>query len=237
MMLVRQSIFLIVDLFLCFEYLAMLNIINQQKRRSVEQILYDHNAENLEEHISFTGKGKLNYRKMENLQMIFHIIMILYTFFFYFCPIIFENHIDPKITSFIEIYFHGSLIAILSLLFLLLQGCMFKYHWYEFHASKRVNFSIFFVVQLRNVIHLGSLLIFHNLFLNVLKDKFYEFWYNYHVIPAKAHMLQMSCEYFKEHQGQHFNHFLWLLGMHLTPTFEMALLFLILYLKSDKDPI
>lgn len=48
-----------------FEYVSMTVIINQQKGREVEEILWDHNAEDMEDDCLFLNPDQLNYRKLE----------------------------------------------------------------------------------------------------------------------------------------------------------------------------
>lgn len=50
----------------------MFVIIIQEKDRCVGRILYDHNAENLQEAICWTNQNQLKYRKIEAKQVYLH---------------------------------------------------------------------------------------------------------------------------------------------------------------------
>ena len=49
------------------EWNTMFNIIQHQKDKEVGQILYEHNAENMEEDLMWRDKSQMNFRKKEAL--------------------------------------------------------------------------------------------------------------------------------------------------------------------------
>jgi hypothetical protein len=56
---------LMVYLFTCFEYLSMLYIIKTEDNRKVEEIKWDHEAENMEESLKFIPLAKDLFQKMK----------------------------------------------------------------------------------------------------------------------------------------------------------------------------
>jgi hypothetical protein len=160
-------------------------IIWQQYKRSVEEILYDFNAENMQEKIQWLNSGQLKYRKQESLQMIFHILLVLLTFIFYYVATL-TPVLLPQIAAYLVqstiIYMIASkllFMGILSVTFIMLMWVMKHRHYYEYIQSKKSNYLLFLFIQLRNAGFVCSLFqgyylyftLFPELYKNMTKEE------------------------------------------------------------------
>ena len=118
--------------------------------RKVEEILYEHNAEHMNERITSNKDVRdkqINYRRKElNLRQIFIVLYIAQIVIFILTQIAFEivkNEKLNQIAGIVAIFTMFGGILLFIWYFLKLYFLMLKYHHYEFLANKR-PMKIFF---------------------------------------------------------------------------------------------
>jgi hypothetical protein len=116
------------------EWFAMVYLIQTQRGRKVEQILFDHNHENLHEFSS----GQMNYRKRERrMRTIYRIAIVVYisvyaVVLFPFFFILWK----PWAVQVLQIFNITEALA-MCLIFFRLFYLMWKLHGYEFNKHKK----------------------------------------------------------------------------------------------------
>lgn len=167
-----------------FEWAAMLYIIRTQRKRSVNQILYEHGAENVSHSIKFSLKKKafkqdnLTYRRKERLMGILFVALSVL--------LVVLNAILPALQA-LGIISMNIMLSIFALQLLILQLCIFlffslimfnmhKYHRYEYDKNKK-QFSIFFIALSINISALfGFLIVLLNDFVLEFEMSFNGYW-------------------------------------------------------------
>lgn len=148
-----------------YEWNAMMYIIYTQKHRRIEEILFDHNYENM----TASWNDQLNYRKREIcifrwylfatvLNMVWISIAIFYNNFF------FEFLDQPTIIMSI-------LCLLLALKFVILFWQIYKYHKFEFHRIFRESLMLLLCI----LVSLSFIIVNYRVYVRVIFNK--EFYY------------------------------------------------------------
>lgn len=136
-----------------FEWAAMYYIMNTQHHRTVNQILYEHNAENMNDR----SEG-INYRKNEiRIANVFMGFTAVFTIVFL---VVFYNFVflwkEWSIWGVGIIYVVQAMLV--SLFFFILMFHMRKYHRYEYNRVKRQMLFYFLLVTCNLVLYLAFLI-------------------------------------------------------------------------------
>ena len=159
---VAEFLFGLVILLQIFEWSSTLFIIKTQMHRTVEQIMYDHNNENISVSIDWsktikktfrTGKGQKamsfnqnNYRRLEKcLQKVYIIIGLIFsstTLLYQYDSI--QKQDRDGIDDYFDYIVPGAMILVLVFLYFYLGYLMYKNHNFEFNKYKW-QMTVFFI--------------------------------------------------------------------------------------------
>lgn len=134
---VEQMMILMVTLLQIFEWLAMIVLIQTQKDKSLGEILYDHNCENINEPLSFEelrSAQRVSRRREIILKRVFQVLTVVLSIVLVF----FQVSVD--ILYELQLWYSGFVAAIFFALlvsFSVIFSLMHRYHNFEFRKNRK----------------------------------------------------------------------------------------------------
>ena len=142
------------------EWISMLNIIYQQADRNINEILYDFNAENLNEEIDRADRHQITYRKKEiRMKKCFLMWGAIN------CPISIFLWISSSFVSFpttlglinnisVIVYIFITQFLLLPIVFVLLMYQLKKRHVFEYNEHKKSIYMFFLVNFIHGLVYM-----------------------------------------------------------------------------------
>lgn len=114
----------------------MIYIIQTQRNRDVNEILYDHNHENVSSTLKY-GEEEVSYRRMELIMRRMMVGFLLVCQFFFLCLHVFSRYETINFYFWIVVPFYSFILVLLLGVSAKLLWLMMKLHRYEYYIHRR----------------------------------------------------------------------------------------------------